>query len=106
MKYVAATNIALSAIVIASYGATGNLDASWGIAVTGCLALAVTTARRIGFSHMPLNRPWLLLLPIGLALAAESLLLIGAARQARWMAIALAYIAGNHIAYLRQRLSA
>lgn len=106
MKYVSAVNIALAAMVIVSYAAAGALTISWIVAVAVGLALSFMTARRIAFTHMPLKRPWLLLLPVGLTLLAAVMLWNGAAASARWIAVAMAYLAGSHIAYLRQRWSA
>lgn len=105
MKYVSAANIALAAVVIVSYAASGDLNLSWGMAIAAGFALSFMGARRIAFTHMPLNRPWLLVLPVALTALASVLLLNGGERYARWIAVAMAYHAGSHLAYLRQRLA-
>jgi len=104
IKYVSGTTIAVWAMVITTGLAKGYFDPIRMVVVIGCLVGAFATAPRIGFSHMPLNRPLLLILPIGLALSAELLIFAGRAEHGLWMVVALSYIAGNHIAYLRQRL--
>ncbi len=105
MKYVSAANIALAAIVIVAYAAAGDLDVAWGMAIAAGFALSFMSARRIAFTHMPLNRPWLIVMPVALTALALFLLLNGWEKSARWIVVAMAYLAGSHLAYLRQRMT-
>jgi len=102
MRHLCIAVIAAWLVSIIAAFSTRNIQ-HFGIIHAGCFIVAATTAPRIAFTEVPVNRALLSLwLPLALALFAITGDFVGLGRTVSWALIALSLIAGARAANLLQ----
>jgi hypothetical protein len=104
MRHISIAVISAWLVSCAAAIATRNVH-TYGIFHAISFVIGWATSSRISFTHVPLNRLWIVLgLPLALAVYAVSGEFLGFGTTVSWALIALSFIAGGRAANLVQML--